>query len=147
MIDRVLGIFSAENMYTEMEPNWLRKSVHNPTEMEHTFQFPWFCNRVHATLLTCSWYCHVQNFEYNTFSVQNFEYNTFSVQKFEYNTFSACLVSEFKFTFSYFEHYYTLFHTFSLIYIFQKTLNNNSQTTSPNTPKLKMELIFLLCKL
>ena len=46
----------------------------------------------------------------------------------------VCLVSEFKLTFSHFKQYYTFFHKFFHSYIFQKTTNNNSQTTLPNTP-------------
>ena len=49
-------------------------------------------------------------------------------------TLRVYLVSEFKLTFSYFKQHYTFFHTLFHPHVFQKTPNNNSQTTLPNTP-------------
>ena len=45
-------------------------------------------------------------------------------------TLRACLVSEFKLTFSYFKQYYTYFHTLFHPHVFQKIPNNNSQNYS-----------------
>ena len=44
----------------------------------------------------------------------------------------ACLAIKFKQQFSHFKQYYTHFHIFFHPHIFQKTPNNNSQTTLPN---------------
>ena len=46
----------------------------------------------------------------------------------------AYLVSEFKLTFSHFKQHYTFFYP----QVFQKTPNNNSQTTLPNTPLMSV---------
>ena len=43
----------------------------------------------------------------------------------------ACLVCELKLTFSHFKQRYTYFHTLFHPHIFQKTLNNSSQTALP----------------
>ena len=53
----------------------------------------------------------------------------------------TCLVSEFKLTFSHFKQHYLHFHTLFYPHIFQKTINNNSQTTLPNIP---LDFWFLL---
>ena len=51
----------------------------------------------------------------------------------EERTFRTCLVTEFKLTFSHFKQYYTYFYTLFHPHVFQKSTNNNSQTTLPNT--------------
>ena len=48
-------------------------------------------------------------------------------------TYGACLVSEFKLTFSHFKQHYTYLHTFFHPHVFQKISNNNSQAILRNT--------------
>ena len=45
----------------------------------------------------------------------------------------ACLVLHLKLTFLYFKQHYTHFHLLFHPHVFQKTINNFSQTTLPNT--------------
>ena len=57
-----------------------------------------------------------------------------------FDIFSICLVYHLKLTFLHFKQYYTHLHIFFHPHVFQKTTNNISQTTLPNTP-----LVFMFC--